>query len=138
MTRIRHIALRCSDLERSRRFYELLGMKFIGFRPSGSDALDLSDGTLNMTLIRHTASDRPHLEEGTEYIHFGFIVDDAKAMWTKLREFGAKPLRDDVKLRNVIDESSPPDGSFKVADPDGNTLDISDNKQEWRGVDANG
>jgi hypothetical protein len=29
-----------------------------------------------------------------------------------------------------------PSGSFKVADPDGNVIDISGNRDEWRGARA--
>jgi catechol 2,3-dioxygenase-like lactoylglutathione lyase family enzyme len=119
-------------MERSRRFYEVLGMRFIGYRPSGQ-GMDLSDGTVNMTLIVHEG-DRPYLEEGEEYIHIGFIVDDARETWQRLREFGATILREDVKARYPVDENRPPVGSFKVADPDGNTIDITDNPEEWRGV----
>lgn len=52
MLGIKHIALRCKDIEKSRRFYELLGMKFVGYRASG-ESMDLSDGGVNMTLIKY-------------------------------------------------------------------------------------
>ena len=43
-------------------------------------------------------------------------------------------LRDDVKLRNPIEQEDAPAGSFKVADPDGNVIDVTDDADEWRGV----
>lgn len=132
MSGIKHIALRCRDIEKSRQFYELLGMKFIGYRPSGSGSMDLSDGNLNMTLIRYDGANRPHLEEGTEYIHFGFIVEDAKETFLKLKKSGLNFLREDIKHRNPIKADEIPPGSFKVEDPDGNTIDVSDNPNEWR------
>ena len=132
MARLRHIALRCADVEASRRFYELLGFSLVDYRPDGL-SIDLSDGELNVTLIPHPG-ERPRLEEGEEYIHFGVIVPDAAELWQHLRDAGATVLRDDVKLRNVIAQEDAPAGSYKVADPDGNVIDVTDSPDEWRGV----
>jgi len=133
MIHLRHVALRCRDMEISRRFYERLGLRFIEYRPAGN-ALDLSDGTLNMTLIQHDGAERPALEEGQEYVHFGFIVEDAQATFLRLRQDGAVFLRDSVKTRDPIRPGEVPPGSFKVADPDGNVIDITGNCEEWRGA----
>lgn len=134
MSCLRHVALRCEDIEKSRQFYERLGMDFVGYR-QGNNSMDLTDGTLNMTLIQQPdGSTRPTLEEGSEYVHFGFIVEDAKESWNALKEFGAKFLCDDVKERRKICQEEPPPGSYKVEDPDGNIVDITDDSWEWRGV----
>ena len=133
MTCLRHIALRCRDMERSRRFYEQLGLRFIGYRPAGN-ALDLADDTVNMTLIQYDGADRAPLEEGSEYVHFGFIVDDAGETFQRLQQSGALFLRDNVKTRDPIRPGEPPPGSFKVEDPDGNVLDITGDREEWRGA----
>ena len=85
LSELRHVALRCHDMGLSRRFYERLGLRFIDYRPA-RNALDLSDGTLNMTLIQHDGSERPALEEGQEYVHFGFIVEDAQATFLQLHQ----------------------------------------------------
>jgi catechol 2,3-dioxygenase-like lactoylglutathione lyase family enzyme len=131
MTCLRHVALRCRDMEVSRRFYERLGLRFIGYRPAGN-ALDLADGTVNMTLIQYEGTERPTLEEGSEYIHFGFIVEDARVTFLRLQEDGAVFLRDNVKTRDPIQPGETPPGSFKVEDPDGNVLDITDDRAEWQ------
>ena len=129
MARLRHIALRVTDAEASKSFYELLGFKFLGYR--GDDrSVDLSDGGLNMTLIPHPG-ERPRLEEGEEYIHFGLVVEDAQDTWRRLKDAGARILRDDVKARNPVGGSDAPAGSFKVEDPTGNVIDISDDAREW-------
>jgi catechol 2,3-dioxygenase-like lactoylglutathione lyase family enzyme len=133
MTCLRHVALRCRELEVSRRFYERLGLRFIGYRPAGN-ALDLADGTVNMTLIQYDGAERPALEEGSEYIHFGFVVEDARATFLQLQQDGALFLRDNVKTRDPIQPGETPPGSFKVEDPDGNVLDITDDRAEWRGA----
>ena len=41
---------------------------------------------------------------------------------------------DNVKKGDEIDDAKPPDRSFKVADPDGNVVDITCATDEWRGV----
>jgi catechol 2,3-dioxygenase-like lactoylglutathione lyase family enzyme len=132
MTLLRHLALRCRDMERSRRFYEMLGLRFVDYRPS-RNAIDLSDGTLNITLIQHEGPERTALEEGMEFIHFGLLVDDARATLGRLKADGAAFLRENVKERNEMDEMIP-SGSFKVQDPDGNVIDSSGNRNEWRGT----
>lgn len=135
MAHLRHLALRCRELARSRKFYETaIGWKFVGFRASG-DSLDLTDGVNNITLLSHPADlPRQQLDEGTEFIHFGVIVDDLEACWRRCREFGAEISKGDVKDRTAADPHKPPQRSFKVLDPDGNVIDVTANRQEWRGV----
>ncbi|MSS70730.1 MAG: VOC family protein [Candidatus Latescibacteria bacterium] len=130
---LRHIAIRAADIERSRLFYEsILGLSFVGFRPSGSGSMDLSDGTLNMTLLPYDGPARASLPEPTEFIHLGFIVEDLDAAFDKCVANGFEVLRDNVKERNEPDAR--PTVSFKVSDPDGNVIDVTRRKDEWRGV----
>lgn len=131
---LRHLALRCADMELSRRFYEeVIGWRFIAHRPRG-DALDMSDGTNNITLIQQPGdSNRPPLEEGNEYIHFGVVVDDLDATWARVTDWGAEVVRENVKERNPVDPDMRPPVSFKVLDPDGNVVDITSNRSEWIG-----
>ena len=128
-----HLALRCRDVAISQRFYEeVIGFTFVGRRGNG-DAVDLSDGTCNIPLLPHEEKGRPALEEGEEYIHFGVLVDDLKTAWCRVRDWGAKAPKT-VKGRNAISSATPPNIAFKAIDPDGNIVDISDDKDEWRGV----
>jgi len=132
MLGLRHVALRCADLGAARRFYEEgLGFTYLGNRPSG-EAMDLSDGATNITLLPYDGSPRAALEEGNEFIHLGFLVPDAAATYRRLVGLGAPIARDDVKRRDPHDPGGVPAGSFKVLDPDGNVLDISDSPAEWR------
>ena len=129
---VRHLALRARDLVKTRRFYEEgLGLRFIGYRPSG-DSIDLSDGQVNLTLLPYSGPERTPLEEGYEFIHLGFWVEDLAAVYQRLTALGADVVREDVKARNECAGDAPPVGSFKVLDPDGNVLDISANANEWR------
>ena len=132
---LRHLALRCADMELSRRFYEeVIGWHFVSRRAHG-DALDMSDGTNNITLIQQpTDADRPRLSEGNEYIHFGVVVEDLDATWARIMEWGAEVVRENVKERNPVDPDVRPPVSFKVLDPDGNVVDITCNRSEWVGA----
>ena len=132
MAFLRHIALRTKDMEASRRFYESIGFAFVGYR--GHRGLDLSDGTLNMTIIQYNGEERTAFEEGTEFIHFGIIVEDLAGIYNTLREGGFELLMDNVKKGDNISADKAPERSFKVADPDGNVVDITCATDEWRGV----
>lgn len=137
MALLRHLAIRCSDLEATKKFYEeLIGWNFVGYRPGGR-AADLSDGINNITLIQQPSdSERPPQEEGNEYLHFGVIVNDLEACQKRLEEAGATFSRDNIKLRREFKDGTVPKQSFKVLDPDGNIVDVTSNKKEWRGIDA--
>jgi catechol 2,3-dioxygenase-like lactoylglutathione lyase family enzyme len=131
-THLMHVAIRARDPGETRRFYEEgLGMRFIGVRPSGAGAFDLADGRTNLTIIPYDGPERPRLEEGTEQIHFGFLVEDATATFRRLTAMGYTMLKENVKTRDPVKEPDPR-GSFKVADPDGNVIDVTGNPQEWR------
>ena len=132
MAFLRHLALRTKDMETSRRFYETIGFEFVGYR--GRSGLDLSDGTLNMTILQYNGTERPPFEEGTEFIHFGIIVEDLAKIYNTLRDGGFELIMDNVKKGDEIDDNKPPERSFKVADPDGNVVDITCAKDEWRGA----
>jgi catechol 2,3-dioxygenase-like lactoylglutathione lyase family enzyme len=126
-------------MERSREFYErVIGWRFVGYRPS-RQGIDLTDGVNNITLLAHPPEPaRPVLEEGSEYIHFGVIVEDLEACWRRCLAFGAVISKGDVKDRTPADATQPPARSFKVLDPDGNVIDVTANREEWRGVSAPG
>ena len=132
-TRLAHVAIRALNAEATRRFYEGgLGLHFIGYRRPGAQSFDLSDGSLNMTVIPYEGPPRESHEEGTEHIHIGFQVPDAAVAYERLRAVDATFLRSDVKVRDEPVGPPPPGGSFKVADPDGNVVDVTGNPAEWR------
>jgi catechol 2,3-dioxygenase-like lactoylglutathione lyase family enzyme len=129
----RHFAIRTHNLEAARRFYEEgLGLRFLDYRPGTREAMDLSDGTINLTLIQYSGASRTPLEEGTEFIHLGFLVDDLAATYHRFVNIGANVVREDVKERYAREGNTVPKGSFKVLDVDGNVLDISERPDEWR------
>jgi len=132
-TRMAHLALRCSDLERSRDFYtNVIGFKFFAWRPQ-RDSMDITDGCINITLLPYDG-DRPGFEEGNEYIHFGVIVDNLQEIWDRAIQWGADISKGDVKDRTEVDLPAGPGRSFKVLDPDGNVIDVTANRDEWQCV----
>lgn len=129
---VRHLALRVRDIAKTRRFYEDgLGFRFLGYRPSGT-SMDLSDGQVNLTLLPYVGPERQPLEESYEFIHLGFWVADLAAVYHRLVALDAQVVREDVKERREFVGDALPVGSFKVLDPDGNVLDISERPDEWR------
>jgi catechol 2,3-dioxygenase-like lactoylglutathione lyase family enzyme len=129
----RHFAIRTHNLEAARHFYEEgLGLRFVDYRPGTREAMDLSDGLVNLTLIQYSGPQRTALEEGTEFIHLGFLVEDLAATYQRFVNIGANVVREDVKERYVHDSNATPKGSFKVLDVDGNVLDVTERPEEWR------
>jgi catechol 2,3-dioxygenase-like lactoylglutathione lyase family enzyme len=130
--RIRHLAIRSRDVDRAVRFYrDGLGFAEVGPRGNG---MDLSDETLNLTILPFVDTPGPAPEEGREQIHFGIVVDDGPGLYVRLRELGVLSVRHDIKERGEVVEGTVPSGSYKVLDPDGNVIDVTANHEEWRGV----
>ncbi len=132
MLTIKHLAIRCRDLDQARTFYEKgLGFSFVGFRPNGI-TMDLSDGHVNLTLLPFETQASPPHAEGDEHMHFGVMVDSLDPIFARLKAIEAPIIKEDVKIRLDYDRDTVPIGSFKVLDPDGNVVDISERRKEWR------
>ena len=87
MGKIRHIAYRCSDIEAYEKFFvEGLEMQVVGRRPGG--AVDLSDGSINITLLPSTLTPLSH-ESPLGVAHIGFTVEDDDATKARLEALGA-------------------------------------------------
>lgn len=132
MLAIRHLAVRSRDLAKARTFYETgLGFRFVGFRRDGI-SMDLSDGHVNLTLLPFETRPSPPHDEGDEHMHFGILVDSLAPIFERLTQVGARIIKEDVKKRLEYEKETVPIGSFKVLDPDGNVVDISERSREWR------
>ncbi len=124
MTRYLHTMYRITDPERSRRFYEALGMEFrrdmdivrggeleatnyfFGF-PGQEEELELT--------YNH---DGRTYEMGTAYGHIAIGVDDLEETLARLKEHGIEPEREPYRVREG--------GSLIcfVRDPDGYRLEL--------------
>jgi catechol 2,3-dioxygenase-like lactoylglutathione lyase family enzyme len=133
---LRHLALRVTDLNRSRVFYErFLGMKVV-WEPDPENVY-LSSGADNLALHQIPASERDRYQAGSGQFldHFGVIVESREIV----DELFADVQRDGTRYGAVIAKSPKlhRDGSysFYFTDPDGNVIqalyepDIS--RLEW-------
>ena len=111
---LRHVALRVTNLARSRTFYEqLLGMKVV-WEPD-PDNLYLSSGIDNLALHRAT---KPI--DGSALDHLGVIVRTPEAVdqWASFLESRGVPIA--ARPRTHRDGAR----SCYVRDPDGNSVQI--------------
>lgn|SRR5262245_54077941 len=120
---LRHVALRVTDLKRSRAFYEqLLGMKAV-WEPD-ADNIYLSSGSDNLALHQLAPGEVASYLSATAQLldHIGVIVDDPQAvdrmfeeMAPKIEAFGGRIAKEPKQHR---------DGSysFYFSDPDGNII----------------
>ena len=91
MPKIRHIAYRANDVEGMAQFFtSALSMTIVQRRKNG--AIDLSDGTMNITLLpligRRT--DGAPQKQGID--HIGFTVENEEETSRRLESAGAKKL----------------------------------------------
>jgi catechol 2,3-dioxygenase-like lactoylglutathione lyase family enzyme len=135
MPKLRHIALATQDPERTATFYkEAFDFKEIGrtgdpSKPDASHGIFLSDGTLNIAILKFGWD---QLGKGLDYVglhHFGVLVDDADAYTEKLQALGADcfaPKPDAARGGgNIFYE-------VKFRGPDGVVFDITDHA--WKGA----
>src|SRR5438552_18465719 len=120
MGKIRHIAIRCEDAEKTAQWLrEALELQFVQRR--GSGAIDLSDGDVNITLLPLGlgSADRP-TKPGFE--HIGVTVADDETARKRLLAHGATELNP-VGLGDVYYEA-------KFKSPEGLVVDVG----HWAGT----
>jgi len=116
-----HVALRVTNLRRSRAFYEeLFGMRVV-WAPD-ADNLYLSSGADNLALHQIGAADLADVKKpGTQLLdHLGFIMSSPEAvdrLFARVEQQGVTVVHRPKRHR---------DGSysFYIADPDGNTVQV--------------
>lgn len=120
MGKIRHIAYRAKDVEAFAEFFvKGLGMEIVGRRPTG--AVDLSDGTLNITVLPPgTPLSEGEPSEGIA--HIGFTVEDEDAVKRQLEAAGGS------ELNTVRTDSANYEVKFKG--PEGVIIDLG----HWNGT----
>ena len=118
---LRHLALKVTDLARSRAFYEeLLSMKVV-WEPDAENVY-LSSGSDNLALHQIPASERSAYRQaqGQFLDHLGFLMDSPGAVDRLFR------VVEDRRVPVVKPPKQHRDGSysFYVTDPDGNVVQV--------------
>jgi catechol 2,3-dioxygenase-like lactoylglutathione lyase family enzyme len=120
MGKIRHIAYRCSDVEKYEKFFvEGLGMEVVQRRQSG--AVDLTDGTINITLLNSSLTPLEG-EAGIGVAHVGFEVEDEEGTANRLKALGATEANT-IRMSDAHYE-------LKFQGPDGIVVDLG----HWAGT----
>jgi len=122
MAKIKHIAIRTNDIEKTAAFYrEAFGLEQVGVGQSG---IYLTDGYLNIAIL----SMRGVVEGETMKLgvdHVGFQVDDVDATVARIKKLGGKSL----EHRNQVTAADPaqPQSYFEVKciAPDDQVIDVS-------------
>jgi catechol 2,3-dioxygenase-like lactoylglutathione lyase family enzyme len=120
MGKIRHIAIRCEDTDKTAQWLQAaLELQFVQRR--GSGAIDLSDGDVNITLLPLGLGTGDHAARpGVE--HIGVTVADDEAARKRLVEAGAVELNP-IGLGDVYYEA-------KFRSPEGLVIDVG----RWAGT----
>ena len=129
MPKLRHIAIAAENPEAMADFYKnTFDFVEVG-RPNGvlADGVFLSDGTLNMAILKFKNVDQ--LGKGLDYVgihHFGVLVDDIDPYMKKLEELGAPCfMKQDPNAKMSFFET-------KFRGPDGVVFDVSEHP--WVGA----
>jgi predicted enzyme related to lactoylglutathione lyase len=109
MARIKHIAIRTHDVEKTAEFYKsAFGLEQVGLGQSG---IYLTDGYLNIAIL----SMRGVVEGETMKLgvdHVGFQVDDVDATVAKICALGGKALNPRAEVQHA--DPSKPQSYFEV------------------------
>jgi catechol 2,3-dioxygenase-like lactoylglutathione lyase family enzyme len=132
-TRMVHVGIRATELERSLRFWrDVLDLRLVS---TMAYTYDLTDGYHNFRLFQHDGTPRPaHVSGMLDYLHIGVLVDDLGVALRRCTDAGCTIVWDGVDAGQPYDPNSPPTQSFKVADPDGIVVDVSASDDQWPGV----
>lgn len=122
MARIKHIAIRTHDVEKTASFYkEAFGLEQVGL---GQNGIYLTDGHLNIAILKFRD------ETGAEPVklgidHVGFQVEDVKATLAKVGSLGGKTLTERTEV-TPTDPSHPQSYyEIKCVGPDDQVIDVS-------------
>ena len=123
MSKIRHIAYRSADVETMANFFvNALGMTITQRRKNR--AIDLSDGTINITVLPMLQAG-PNGEPPRQGVdHIGFTVEDDAEASQRLESAGAKKIA-------TIELGSPAHYEAKFKGPEGIVVDIG----KWVGTE---
>jgi len=118
---LRHLALRVTDIEKSRDFYQgLFGMKTV-WEPD-PDNVYLSSGQDNLALHQIPKTEVTVYRQGHGQFmdHFGFLVEKPE----RVEEIFDKMSKSGVRIIKPVKRHRDGSVSFYLEDPDGNVIQI--------------
>jgi catechol 2,3-dioxygenase-like lactoylglutathione lyase family enzyme len=133
MARIKHIAIRTPDPEKTAAFYkEVFGLEEVGLARAG---VYLSDGYINLAILKSKddgAGESPRDMPGYAGIdHFGFQVEDVDEIRQKLDQAGATAM-EGLDLGHAGGTQGQSYYEHKYSGPDDQVIDITETG--WIGV----
>lgn len=129
MAKLRHLAIATDDPDRTAQFY-VDTFEFRRIREASGEwgyGHILSDGTINLAILRFTTDAAAGIEKGQAYRglhHIGFEVDDVDATAQRVADAGCS-ARNDIDAALGITHDGPFKGEFKFEGPDGVVFDLS-------------
>jgi predicted enzyme related to lactoylglutathione lyase len=128
MARIKHIAIRTPDPEKTAAFYEeVFGLEEVGRARTG---YYLSDGYINLAILQSTdqgSGESPRDVPGYAGIdHLGFLVDNVDETCKKLEEAGARAMMGRVDLHHTAAADSRSYYEIKYRGPDNQVIDVTE------------
>jgi catechol 2,3-dioxygenase-like lactoylglutathione lyase family enzyme len=128
MVKIKHIAIRTPDPEKTAAFYkDVFGLQEVGQARAG---YYLSDGYLNLAILKSReegSGESPRDEAGYAGIHhLGFMVDDVGEICQKLDAAGATPMTGRADLRHAPAAGARSYYEIKYRGPDGQEFDVTE------------
>ena len=128
MAKLRHVAISDPDLQKAATFYEeVFDMKRVR---ENKVAVNLSDGVMNITLLRFPTDEMAGDERGKDWFgvhHIGFQVDDPDEIGKRVVDRGGHYM-------GMGRSPGPPglNAEDKYRDPDGVVFDLSE--EGWVGT----
>ncbi|MEM7538272.1 MAG: VOC family protein [Chloroflexota bacterium] len=128
-----HVGVRASNLDQTIRFWrDGLGLEVVS---QTENNFDLSDGYHNFRVFQHQGADRPeHVSGMVDYLHIGVAVPDLTAAAQRLRGLGFTIYSDGLEGHEITDLDNIQESAFKVEDPDGITVDVTESDRQWPGT----
>ena len=129
MAKLRHLAVATEDPDATAQFYMDV-FEFTWVRKAGGDwgyGHILTDGTMNLAVLRFTTPEAAGAELGSEYVglhHVGFEVDDVAEAAAKVTAAGGT-VRSDISEALGVKHEDGARGELKYEGPDGVLFDLS-------------
>lgn len=129
MARIKHIAIRTTEPEKTAAFYQkAFDLQQVG---KGKSGVYLSDGHINIAILSmRAAAEGETMRLGVD--HVGFQVDNVEETVTRVKELGGKALTE-MEAAAPTDPSKPQSYfEIKCVGPDNQVIDVSN--AGWAGA----